>query len=258
MEYTIVLNEAIAVSFTLFATLCMLSCMTNYKIVRKNTPLVNYESLVTEMEILKKQNEEIISILKMVGSCDSESENVGCQQSNCCNISKSMATTEEHTGSIQTDDSESRQEADEAGYNDDSPTTHTTQNVIYYETENIVNELTPCVPEPEDRPIKHSGKFDEKHKQLMSKLQEGQTVHVSYYKTTFNAVYEHDETAPNGYVFKAGQDLYYTPSQFSLAKKQSLNSTVTSDNGWDTVYIVTGKTEKNKDIKKYLNDLIAT
>jgi hypothetical protein len=210
------------------------------------------------MEIIKKQTEEIISILKMVGSSDSESENVGCQQSTCCNISKSMATTEEHPGSVQTDDSESTHDTDILCSNDDSPTTHITQNVIYYETENIVNELTPCVQEPEDRPIKHSGKFDEKHKQLMAKLQQGQAVHVSYYKTTFTAVYEQDETAPNGYVFKSGKDLYYTPSQFSLAKKQYLNSMVTSDNGWDTVYIVTGKTEKNKDIKKYLNDVIAT
>jgi len=243
MEYTIVLNEPIAVSLTLFAIVCVMSCASNFRLVSK-TSLENYELLFNELSILKRQNEEIIERLNVEGSCE---DSEGCLQSNCCNVSKSIVKSEI---SDESQDSESEQE---------SVATPITQNVLYYETENIVNELTPNVSESQQNiPIKHSGKFDEKHKQLMAKLEQGKQVHVSYHKTTFNAVYEVDDSAPHGYVFKTEHEIYYTPSQFSLAKKQALNPDVTADNGWDSVYIIAGKTEKNKDNKKSLNSLIAT
>jgi hypothetical protein len=114
------------------------------------------------------------------------------------------------------------------------------------QTNTIVDELS------------HSAKVEEKHKRLVQRLTPGQQVFVSYRKTTFPATFMLNPSAPNGYVFNAGTETFLTPSQFSFKRKHSLNPEVSSDNGWDTVYVITGKTEKNKDIKKSLNEIIAT
>jgi len=113
------------------------------------------------------------------------------------------------------------------------------------QTNTIVDELS------------HSAKVEEKHKRLLQRLTPGQLVYVSYKKTTFHASFRLLPSAPHGYVFEAGTETFMTPSQFSFKRKHSLNPEVSSDNGWDTVYIVTGRTDKNKDIKKSLNELIA-
>jgi hypothetical protein len=105
--------------------------------------------------------------------------------------------------------------------------------------------------------LSHSAKVEEKHKRLVQRLTPGQLVYVSYKKTTFPATFRLLPSAPHGYVFEAGTESFLTPSQFSFKRKHALNPEVSSDNGWDTVYIVTGQNAKNKDIKKSLNELIA-
>jgi len=105
--------------------------------------------------------------------------------------------------------------------------------------------------------LSHSAKVEEKHKRLVQRLTPGQLVYVSYKKTTFPATFRLLSSAPHGYVFEAGTESFLTPSQFSFKRKHALNPEVSSDNGWDTVYIVTGQNAKNKDIKKSLNELIA-
>ena len=97
----------------------------------------------------------------------------------------------------------------------------------------------------------------DKHAILCSKLTPNQELFVSYKKTTFLAKFELKESAPHGYVLKYNNTEYVTPSQFSFKLKKTLNPAISSDNGWDTVYIITGHTDKGKPIKKSLKELIA-
>lgn len=97
----------------------------------------------------------------------------------------------------------------------------------------------------------------DKHAVLCSKLTHNQELFVSYKKTTFSAKFELKESAPHGYVLKYNNTEYVTPSQFSFKLKKTLNPAISSDNGWDTVYIITGHTDKGKPIKKSLKELVA-
>lgn len=133
-----------------------------------------------------------------------------------------------------------------------------------YTTENIVDELTSGTPVVEavetvatvESQSTQAKKLEEKHKRLIAKLTPGTNVYVSYKKTTFIATFTLKPTAPHGYVFKAGTEEFVTPTQFSYKRKHSLNPEMSSDNGWDTVYVITGHNTKGKDIRKTLNDLI--
>jgi len=97
----------------------------------------------------------------------------------------------------------------------------------------------------------------DKHTLLRSKLTNNQELYVSYKRTTFLAKYEQKESTPHGYVLKYNNVEYLTPSQFSFAMKKTLNPAISSDNGWDTVFIITGYTENGKPLKKSLKELIA-
>ena len=97
----------------------------------------------------------------------------------------------------------------------------------------------------------------DKHALLRTKLTNNQELFVSYKKTTFLAKYELKDSAPHGYVLKYNNVEYVTPSQFSFKLKKTLNPSISSDNGWDTVYIITGHNDKGKPLKKSLKELVA-
>jgi len=101
---------------------------------------------------------------------------------------------------------------------------------------------------------------DDKHALLRKRLQNEQVVYVTYKKTTFPANFVTSLTAPHGYVIRSGDTEYHTPSHFSYAKKSSLNPTIHSDNGWDSVYIledVNGKATKSS-LKAYIQRPLTT
>ena len=157
--------------------------------------------------------------------------------------------TQEHDN--QTQDSQG-QDQDSQGQDQDSQDQQTLGQeapLINYTTENIVDEFSKA-------PLTQAQKLDEKHKRLLTKLQPNTEVYMNYKKTTFTAKFVLNPAAPHGYVFEAGSETFLTPTQFSFKRKHALNPEISSDNGWDTVYVITGKTEKNKDIKKSLNELI--
>lgn len=178
-----------------------------------------YEVLLAEIAELKAQNERIIAGLYTEPSEQTVTETYEDGTEN-------QEQSEEETLAPVEQEQEQEQEP--------APQTNT-----------IVDELS------------HSAKVEEKHKRLLQRLTPGQLVYVSYKKTTFPATFRLLSSAPHGYVFEAGTESFLTPSQFSFNRKHALNPEVSSDNGWDTVYIVTGQNEKNKDIKKSLNDVIA-
>ena len=185
---------------------------------RKN----KYDVLMSEIAELKAQNERIIAGLYAESSEASSTEEQQQEQ-------------EQEQGQ--------QQEQHEAPAEDQAQAQ--TNTITDYSAQNIVDELS------------HSAKVEEKHKRLLQRLTPGQLVYVSYKKTTFPATFRLLPSAPHGYVFEAGTESFLTPSQFSFKRKHALNPEVSSDNGWDTVYIVTGQNEKNKDIKKSLNEVIA-
>jgi len=114
------------------------------------------------------------------------------------------------------------------------------------------NEIT-----EEQTDIPESTPESDKHAILRTKLTPNQELFVSYKKTTFLAKFILKESAPHGYVLMHNNTEYVTPSQFSFKLKKTLNPTISSDNGWDTVYIITGQNEKGKPIKKSLKELVA-
>ena len=97
---------------------------------------------------------------------------------------------------------------------------------------------------------------DDKHALLRAKLADKRELCVSYKKTTFVGTYEVKAAAPNGYVIRHNNVEYLTPSQFSFKLKKTVNPAISSDNGWDTVYLITGETEKGKPIKTSLKEFI--
>lgn len=183
-----------------------------------------YEVLLAEIGELKSQNERIIAALYTEASEQTVTE-----------------TYEDVSETAEAQDQEQAQEqaVEEELQDQAQPQVEPTQ------ANTIVDELS------------HSAKVEEKHKRLLQRLTPGQLVYVSYKKTTFPATFRVLPSALHGYVFEAGTESFLTPSQFSFKRKHALNPEVSSDNGWDTVYIVTGQNEKNKDIKKSLNEVIA-
>jgi hypothetical protein len=206
-----------AVKFLLDALTCMCT--------RKSK---KYELLLSEIAELKAQNERIIAGLY------SEAEYVSETQ-------------------------EEEQVQEEQAQDQDQEQVHAEQ----VQTTQAYTEGNPIIERPIAQTntivdeLSHSAKVEEKHKRLLQRLTPGQLVFVSYKKTTFPATFSLKSDAPHGYVFEAGTETFLTPSQFSFKRKHALNPEVSSDNGWDTVYIISGRTEKNKDIKKSLNEVIA-
>jgi hypothetical protein len=82
-------------------------------------------------------------------------------------------------------------------------------------------------------------------------------VHLTYKKQTFVAKIAHKAEAPHGYQIVCGKDEYNTPSHFSYAKKSTVNPNIHSDNGWDSIYVVTGVNAKGKQTKLSLKEFIA-
>lgn len=104
----------------------------------------------------------------------------------------------------------------------------------------VINELKPVTP-----------KQDDKHSQLIAHLKIDEEVTMTYKKQTFTAKFIARSTAQHGYVLKSGNAEYNTPSDFSRAKKFSINDKIKSDNGWDTV------TVQRNGTKLTLNELIS-
>ena len=98
----------------------------------------------------------------------------------------------------------------------------------------------------------------DRHAKLKRRLL-NKEIHLTYKNTTFTAWIKNSPTAPHGYLIVSGKNEYNTPSHFSYAMKSSINPTIHSDNGWDSVYVFTGEvTEKGKKIKQSLKEFIAT
>lgn len=97
---------------------------------------------------------------------------------------------------------------------------------------------------------------DDKHGLLRQRLANGAEVHVLYKKKVTTANYEVSPDASHGYVFKYNGADYTTPSHFSTYIKKQANPAVQADNGWDSIYIITGAAANGKPIKASLNELI--
>jgi len=186
--------------------------------------------LLSEVDAMKGQNLVILEHLDLLLEKDRLAQEYQDQDSQDNQTQYSQDQGQE------TQDSQEQQTQEEAP-------------VANYTTENIVDEISKT-------PLTQAQKLDEKHKRLLSKLQPNTEVYMSYKKTTFTAKFVLKPSAPHGYVFEAGSETFQTPTQFSFKRKHTLNPEISSDNGWDTVYVITGKTDKNKDIKKSLNELI--
>lgn len=92
---------------------------------------------------------------------------------------------------------------------------------------------------------------------LLKRLLLNKEVHLKYKKTVFTATIIAKADAPHGYTIVCGQDQYNTPSHFSYAKKFAMNPSIHSDNGWDSLYVVTGTNEKGKQTKQSIKEFIA-
>ena len=92
---------------------------------------------------------------------------------------------------------------------------------------------------------------------LLKRLLLNKEVHLKYKKTVYTATIMAKADAPHGYTIVCGQDHYNTPSHFSYAKKFAMNPSIHSDNGWDSLYVVTGTNEKGKQTKQSIKEFIA-
>ena len=111
-------------------------------------------------------------------------------------------------------------------------------------------------PSPSPPVTASSDKSSEKHVMLKGALKSGDAVYLSYKKTTFTAKFVLNASAPHGYYLKSDNTDYNTPSHFSFAKKSSVNPSIHSDNGWDSVYVLMPASGNGKPSKVCLNDLI--
>lgn len=102
-----------------------------------------------------------------------------------------------------------------------------------------------------------NGQEKDKHYYLIEALNDGDDVYLTYKKQTFQAKFVLKEDAQHGYVLVSNNVEYNTPSHFSFAMKSSINKNITSDNGWDSLHILTTN-EKGKQKKVALNLLIAS
>jgi hypothetical protein len=115
---------------------------------------------------------------------------------------------------------------------------------------------SPPVPSPSPPVTASSDKSSDKHVMLKGALKSGDAVYLSYKKTTFTAKFVLNAAAPHGYYLKSDNTDYNTPSHFSFAKKSSVNPSIHSDNGWDSVYVLMPASGNGKPSKVCLNDLI--
>lgn len=82
-------------------------------------------------------------------------------------------------------------------------------------------------------------------------------VYVSYKGKVVVGKIKAKSASPHGYIVQCESDEYNTLSNFSFSKKSAINPNLTSDSGWDSVYVVTGATEKGKQIKKSIRAFVA-
>jgi hypothetical protein len=144
----------------------------------------------------------------------------------------------------ETDSELSQDEAKEEETHDE-PTPEATQ------VPEVVEAVAAVVPA-------ESNSKDAKHAQLRQKMKDGNELYVSYKKTTFIGKYRLKTDAQNGYVIQHNGVDYLTPSQFSFKMKRSINPSIPSDNGWDSIHVLTGLDEKGKQMKMSLKDYINT
>ena len=97
---------------------------------------------------------------------------------------------------------------------------------------------------------------DDKHTRLLAALPANSEVHITYKKQTWSAIFTPKEDSAHGYVFTANNETYNTPSHFSTHVKKQINPAIQADNGWDSIYIITGTTKSGKPAKVSLNELI--
>jgi hypothetical protein len=116
-----------------------------------------------------------------------------------------------------------------------------------------VRTPTPTLSQPQPQPQSQ----DADRHALLKRLLLNKEVHLKYKKTVFTATIIDKADAPHGYTIVCGQDQYNTPSHFSYAKKFAINPSIHSDNGWDSVYVVTGTNEKGKQTKQSIKEFIA-
>jgi hypothetical protein len=142
----------------------------------------------------------------------------------------------------------------------DSETSHDQEQEQEQEQEQDVSEQEQESPQVPVQAVvaAESNPKDAKHAQLRQKMKDGTELYVSYKKTTFVGKYVVKADAQNGYVIQHNGADYLTPSQFSFKMKRAINPAIPSDNGWDSIHILTGLDEKGKQIKMSLKDYINT
>ena len=141
----------------------------------------------------------------------------------------------------ETEDTDTEDAAAEDAATEDSPA----NSVEEPEESSFADDEQVAAVEPED-----------KHARLLTRLQADAEVRITYKKQTIAAQFKPRADAPNGYVFKTASGEYNTPSHFSTYVKKKINPAIQADNGWDSLYIVTGATSSGKPVKMSLNDLI--
>ena len=156
------------------------------------------------------------------------------------------------------------EEAEEEAVAEDMPPLDgaVVEDVIELEKEEKAQAEEPVVAEEEledegqAAPEHEGSQNDDKHSQLRQHLKNGTSVHVSYKKQVFTADFTLKPDAPHGYVFKATNHEFTSPSNFSTHVKKAVNPAVQADNGWDSIYIIAGATASGKPVKQSLNDII--
>lgn len=126
-----------------------------------------------------------------------------------------------------------------------------------YDEQPPEDEITAPSATPEDEIAAPSVTPESDRHAALKRLLLNKEVHLTYKKQTFVAKITHKAEAPHGYLIVCGKDEYNTPSHFSYAKKSTVNPNIHSDNGWDSIYVITGTNAKGKQTKLSLKEFIA-
>ena len=222
-------------SVNAFIMFCLVTVLagTTYIADYINKQEINIAALRSEVAALRE-------ILEIRFAPDDEFEEEEVEEAEDSTV-EDVEAEEDETEDTDTEDAAAEDAAAEDAATEDSPA----NSVEEPEESSFADDEQVAAVEPED-----------KHARLLTRLQADSEVRITYKKQTIAAQFKPRADAPNGYVFKTASGEYNTPSHFSTYVKKKINPAIQADNGWDSLYIVTGATSSGKPVKMSLNDLI--
>jgi hypothetical protein len=147
----------------------------------------------------------------------------------------------------------SQESQDEASDTDSQQSQDEASDADSQQSQDEVSDTDSQQRQEQEQPVSQKkSESSDKHQQLIALLKDGDELMLTYKKQNFSGKFKLKKNSQHGYVIVDGKVEYNTPSHFSSEKKLTVNPTIRSDNGWDTVYVIRNK-------KKFsLNDLINT